>query len=75
MECAKPEDEVQIAQSDILACINSDEDVESYNYRTSILRTVAVTKSTEGRAYKGRLARGAIRRNECWVPGFPSVRE
>ena len=33
MECAKPEDEVQIAQSDILACINSDEDVESYNYR------------------------------------------
>ena len=43
----------------------------------STLQTVAKANSTkpEGGARKDGLARSVIRRNECWVPGFRSVRE
>ena len=43
----------------------------------STLQTVAKANSTkpEGGARKDGLVRGAMRRYECWVPGFRSVRE
>ena len=39
----------------------------------SSLQTVAMTRSTKGCARKDGLARGAVGRNECWIPCFCSV--